>query len=155
MRKSDLGLLLLRVGSGGVLAVHGAPKLFGGTGKVPPPWLEKLAGPNYKQSWEQGGPENFGAALAKMGIPNPKVGAQLSGIAELGGGIGIALGAATPLASAVVTANMAVAIRKAHWKMGLYGQGGFEFPLVMALAFVAIGISGPGSISVDRLFGRA
>ncbi|MGC1185521.1 MAG: DoxX family protein, partial [Candidatus Dormiibacterota bacterium] len=59
-----------------------------------------------------------------------------------------------PLAAAVVAANMTVAIRKAHWKVGIYGQGGYEFALSLGLAAVAVGLTGPGAISVDGLLGK-
>jgi putative oxidoreductase len=155
MRRSDLGLLVLRVGAGSILAAHGAPKLFGGAERVPPTWLERLMGSNYKQGWASSGPENFGSALAKMDVPYPMTSARLSGVAELGGGVALALGVATPLTATVIAVNMSVAIAKAHWKVGLYGHGGYEFALSLGLAAVAVGISGPGAISVDRLVGRA
>lgn len=154
MRKSDIGLLVLRVGAGGILAAHGAPKLFGGAERVPPTWLARLMGSNYKQAWAQSGPENFAAVLTKIGVPEPALAARLSGVAELGGGLALAAGAATPLSAAVIAANMSVAIRKAHWKVGIYGQGGYELALSLGLAAVAVGLTGPGAVSVDRLFGN-
>jgi putative oxidoreductase len=154
MGKSDIGLLVLRLGVGTVLAGHGAPKLFGGPGRVPPPWLARLMGSNYNESWAQGGPDNFAAALAKMDVPNPAVAARLSGAAELGGGVALALGVATPVTAGLVAFNMGVASYKAHWKVGLYGKGGYELALSLGLGALALGLTGPGAISIDRLVRR-
>ena len=37
---------------------------------------------------------------------------------------------------------------------GLHGPGAFEVPLALALAAAAVGLAGPGAISVDRIVGR-
>ncbi len=46
---------------------------------------------------------------------------------------------------------MAVATYKAHWKNGFYGQGGFEFSLLLGTVALCLGLSGPGSLSIDAL----
>ncbi len=145
-------MLALRLTAGSILASHGLPKLFGGPDREPPALLSKLLGSNYASAWQKSGPAAFSQALGSMGVPAPELAATASGIAELGGGVALALGAATPVAAAVVAGNMAVAVRKAHWKTGFYGAGGYEFAMLLGAAAVAIGLSGPGRISVDRLF---
>ena len=149
--RRDAGLLLLRVGVGTTLAAHGLPKLLGGPGRKPPELLSRVFGPNYAAGWESSGPEQFGQALKTMGVPAPELSAWISGGAELGGGLALATGIATPLAAAVLAGNMAVAVGGAHWKSGFYGQGGYEFALVLGLAAAAIALTGPGKISVDAL----
>lgn len=149
MKRSDLGLLALRLGVGSTLAAHGLPKLMGGDGRTAPPWLSRLMGPNYQGAWERSGPVNFGKTLAQMGIPMPEMAARASGLAELGGGLGLIAGAGTPVAGLVAAGNMAVAVRKAHWRQGFYGQGGFEFPLLLGVAALALALTGPGRLSVD------
>src|SRR5215204_6910219 len=125
--KRDLGLLLLRLGAGVTLMAHGYPKLFGG-------------------------PESFAQVLAQMGVPEPQVAAVLAGLAEFGGGLGLALGLKTRPAGLLASANMAVAARKAHWPQGFYGQGGYEFPVLLGVVGAALTLTGPGAISIDRLF---
>jgi hypothetical protein len=53
-----------------------------------------------------------------------------------------------------VVVNMAVSARKAHWKVGFYGQGGFEFALLLGTAAATIGLAGPGALSVSALLRR-
>ena len=149
MKRSDLGLLALRLGAGSILAAHGLPKLLGGEGRTAPTWLSRLMGPNYQAAWERSGPVNFGKSLSNMGLPMPEMAARASGLAELGGGLGLIFGAGTPVAGLVAAANMAVAARTAHWKQGFYGQGGYEFPLLLGAAALALALTGPGRIAVD------
>jgi putative oxidoreductase len=146
----DLGLLLLRIVAGVTLAVHGYPKLFGGPGKQPPKLLARAMGPNYPAAVERSGP-GFAVALEKMGVPNPKAAATASGLAELVGGLALAAGVFTRPAAFAVAFNMGVASYKAHWKNGFYGQGGYEFSLLLGAAALSLGLTGPGRLSVDRL----
>jgi putative oxidoreductase len=46
---------------------------------------------------------------------------------------------------------MKVAIWKVHWKNGLMGEGGFEFPLSLLGACLALLVTGPGRLSLDSL----
>jgi hypothetical protein len=46
-------------------------------------------------------------------------------------------------------------IATVHWKQGIWAaEGAFEFPLVIATIVFAVTAIGPGSISLDNLFGR-
>ncbi len=155
MHRRDLGLATLRLVVGTTLAAHGLPKLMGGAGRPLPAWLARAAGSNYPAAWERSGPANFAASLEKLGVPMPTAGAYAAGAAELGGGLAIALGLMSPRANLAVAANMAVAVRTSHWKTGFYGQGGYEFPLLLGAAALALALTGPGAISLDRLRGRS
>ena len=148
---TSIALLLLRLVAGGTLMAHGYPKLFGGPGRKPPEPLTRVMGSNLPAAVERSGPEAFAQSLRRMEVPQPELAAYASGLAEFGGGLLLILGACTRLASAAVVFNMAVAIRKAHWKVGFYGQGGFEFALLLSTAAATIGLVGPGALSVDAI----
>ena len=146
----SLGLLLLRVVTGMTLAAHGYPKLFGGPGKQAHPALVKAMGPNYPAAVERSGP-GFAAGLERMGVPYPELAAKASGLTELAGGLALAAGLWTRPVSLLVAFNMGVATWKAHWKNGFYGQGGYEFPLLLGTAAMTLALTGPGQISIDAL----
>lgn len=145
----DWGLLLLRLGVGGSLMTHGYPKLFGGPGKTPPVALARIMGSNFPATVERGGLEAFSSGLERMDIPLPRQAALMAGLAEFGGGIALALGFKTRLVAPAVLFNMLVAIRKAHWKTGFHGQGGYEMAFLFAVAAATIALTGPGAYSLD------
>ena len=45
---------------------------------------------------------------------------------------------------------MGVAVFQVHWATGLTGQGGFEFPLILLAAAVALVLLGPDPLSIDE-----
>src|SRR4030081_356265 len=95
----DQGMLLLRLVVGWTMAVHGAQKLFG--------WF--------------GGPGFAGTArfLEQMGFRPGELHAVLSGGAEFGGGLLLALGLLTPLGAAAVTGSMLAGIAPAPRPQGV------------------------------------
>jgi putative oxidoreductase len=124
------GLLLLRVVLGLVVAAHGAQKLFG--------WF--------------GGPGLAGTSgwLESMGFRPGKLHAGVTGLAEFGGGLLLALGFLTPLGAAAVIGVMTVAIVTVHSQNGFFNtSGGFEFNLVLLVAAATLAFTGPGEYSVD------
>jgi len=130
----DLGLLVLRLAVGLTLAAHGTQKLFGWFGG--------------------GGIAGTGAGFEGLGFRPGKRAAFLAGLGEAGGGLLLALGAATPLAAAMALGVMTVAIFSVHIKKGFFNHnGGYEFPLVLASAALCLAIAGPGSYSVDAFLG--
>ncbi|MFF0761431.1 DoxX family protein [Streptomyces sp. NPDC003737] len=133
--RRDVGLLLLRLGTGGVLAAHGTQKLFG--------WF--------------GGPGLDGAAqfMDSLDYRPGKASALASGLAEAGGGTLLALGLATPAAGAAVAAGMAGAVA-VHVPNGFFSQnGGYEHPLSLGLAATGLSVAGPGRLSLDALCSNA
>jgi putative oxidoreductase len=46
---------------------------------------------------------------------------------------------------------MGVASYMAHWKNGFYGQGGYEFSLLLGTAALSLALTGPGRLSIDHL----
>ena len=145
---------MLRLGAGGILMVHGYPKLFGGPEKEVSPAAAAILGPDYPGTVKSGGKEAFAGALRSMDIPEPEIAALASGLAEFGGGLALVLGAATGPAGLAAAANMAVASFKVHGKQGLASQGGYEFSALLGLCALTLAMTGPGAISIDHLFGK-
>jgi putative oxidoreductase len=147
----NLGLLLLRLGIGGTMMLHGIPKLFGGPGKSPPPTLARIAGSNYRVFFEESGGSNFAAWLAQMGIPQPRIAGYAAGVAETFGGLGLILGLKTRLSALLIIFDLCVAIWKVHWKVGFFGEGGYEFPFGLANGAASLALTGPGALALDSL----
>ncbi|BFO18742.1 DoxX family membrane protein [Streptomyces sp. KM77-8] len=133
--RHDLGLLLLRLGTGGVLAAHGAQKLFGWFGG--------------------GGIEGTGQFMESLGyVPGP-ASATAAGLAEAGGGVLLALGLATPAAGAAAAGAMAGA-SAVHAPNGFFNQeGGFEYAASLGLTAAGLAVTGPGRLSLDHVLGHA
>ncbi|MGA9495945.1 MAG: DoxX family protein, partial [Terriglobales bacterium] len=68
----------------------------------------------------------------------PRWRAYLAAGTEFCGGIGIVLGLFTRFFSLAFAIEMSIAIWKVHFKNGLMGNGGYEFPL--ALVAIAFGL---------------
>ena len=130
----DAGLLLLRLGVGGVLFAHGAQKLFG---------------------WFGGhGLDGTAGAFEQMGFTPGRPSAIAAGLAEAGGGTLVALGLATPVAGSITTGNM-LAATSIHIPNGLFAaQGGYEFPALLGLSSAALSLTGPGEWSLDAMLGH-
>ena len=98
----NIGLLIIRLIVGLTLVAHGAQKLFG-----------RLGG---------GGLAGTGEMLEKIGLRPGKPYALLAGLTEAGGGLMLAAGLLTPVASAAIIAVMAVAIEVAHASKGFFAH---------------------------------
>ena len=127
------GLLLLRGVAGGTIWAHGAQKLFG---------------------WFRGhGVRGTAGFFENVGFRPPLVLAALAGLGE-SGGLLFAAGFLTPLAALGMVIVMLNAIIVVHWSKGFFnGNGGLEFPLVLATIAVAVTATGPGRFSIDRAIG--
>lgn len=132
----DLALLAVRLVIGGLLFGHGAQKLFGWYGG------HGLAATG-----------QFMAAHLRL---RPAAAwALLAGLTEVGGGLLLALGFLSPLGSLGVIAAMLMAILLAHWGRLWASGGGMEYPLVLLTAAGALGLTGPGRLSLDAALGTA
>ncbi|MEU9191179.1 DoxX family membrane protein [Streptomyces sp. NPDC048484] len=132
--RRDLGLLLLRLGTGGVLAAHGAQKLFGWFGG--------------------GGLSGTGEFMESVGYAPGRANAAAAGLAEAGGGTLLALGLATPAAGASAAGAMAGAAA-VHTPNGFFAQsGGYEHAASLGLMATGLAIAGPGRISLDHALGH-
>ncbi|WP_411577184.1 DoxX family protein [Streptomyces sp. HUAS TT20] len=128
---ADWGLLLIRMTIGLLMAAHGAQKLFGIFGGH--------------------GLTAVGQAFAGLGYRPGKFFALMAGLSELLGGLGLALGLLTPLASAAligVMINAMVTVTGAH---GLWEtDGGVEYNVCITVVALAVAAIGPGRLAVDR-----
>jgi putative oxidoreductase len=120
-------LLVVRVGAGITLALHGYQKFFMG-GRIPGTarWFESL------------------------GMRPGKLHAYLAACTEIASGLGFALGLLTPFAAAGCVGVMLVAAWTHKDKFFVF-KDGWEYNLVLALLFVLVAVSGPGRWSLDNL----
>lgn len=131
MGEIDTVALVLRILVGATIAAHGYNHLWGGGG---------LAGTT---RW-----------FDSLGMRPARLHATLSGVGELGCGAALAIGLLTPLAAAFVVGAMVTAGVTAHRRNGFFVfKDGVEYVVVLAVVSVAIGILGPGAVSIDHLVG--
>ncbi len=130
----ETGLLLLRLVFGLGIAAHGGQKLFG---------------------WYRGpGLQGTTGFLESLGFYPGRRYALLNGIAELAGGMLLALGLFGPLGPALIIAVMVVAILTVHLPNGFFNANqGYELPLLYATAAAGIALTGPGGLSFDWALG--
>ena len=115
-RLQPLALLVLRLVLGAIMIAHGYPKVFGG----------------FHHHME---------FVGSLGLPRWM--AYLSTGTEFFGGIGIVLGLFTRYCSLAFLIEMGVVIWKVHFKNGMTGPGGYEFPMaVAAIAFALLCFGG-------------
>jgi putative oxidoreductase len=129
-----LGLLILRVVIGLLMAAHGAQKLFG--------WFK---GPGFAgvTGW-----------LQSIGFKPAWLWALFAGLGEFGGGLLLALGLLTPLASIAIIGVMIMAILKLKVSNGFWSaNNGYEFDLSILAISLAFGLIGPGAYSLDAAIG--
>ena len=130
----NLAALILRVALGGLMAGHGAQKLFGSFG-----------GP---------GMEGTTGFMEMLGLKPGKPWAVMAGASEFGGGVLTLLGLLNPLGPVGVIGSMAMATTKAHWGKPIWvTEGGAELPVTNIAAATALIVGGPGKYSLDRALG--
>jgi len=131
-KANDMALLILRLAVGVIIGAHGLQKIYG--------------------IWGGPGIENFSNFIGSLGFEPPLVWAWAAALSEAIGGMLLVLGILPRLSALSIAATMGVAIYKVHWNGLFASNGGFEYPLLILCACVAIIIAGAGRISVlDRL----
>ena len=130
----DFGRLVLRLAAGGLLAGHGAQKLFGSFGgyglKGTASWLESIG--------------------HKPGHPW----AMLAGLSEFGGGALTVLGLGGPIGPIATLGSMGMATTTLHWGKPIWAtSGGAELPVVNMAVASALALAGPGRFSLDHALG--
>jgi putative oxidoreductase len=129
-----LAVLILRLFLGFVFVMHGSQKLLGAFGG--------------------GGIAGVTGMLTKLGMEPAHILAWVLSITEFVGGVCLVLGILTRFWAAGLVIDMAVAIFKVHLVNGFFmSKNGFELPLALGVMALAIMLTGPGSVSVDRATG--
>lgn len=132
--QKDVGLLGLRLVAGGLLAGHGAQKLFG--------------------AFEGPGLEGTRGSMEKLGLKPGDKWAVAAGMGEFGSGVLTVLGFLSPAGPLGIFGPMMVASRTAHAGKPIWvTAGGPELPVLYMTVGGALALMGPGGFSLDRLFG--
>jgi putative oxidoreductase len=128
------GLLVGRLVLGLLMAAHGTQKLFGWFGG------HGLAG--------------TGGFFESLGFRPGRAFAAAAALAELGGGLLVALGFLGPVGPALIISVMIVAAVTVHWGHGLLStSNGIEVPLLYAAGALALALTGYGAYSLDASLG--
>ncbi|HEX4443714.1 MAG TPA: DoxX family protein [Galbitalea sp.] len=129
----DVAALLLRVIIFAVMFFHGTQKLFG--------W------------WGGRGLDGAEAFFTSLGFRPPRLVALVASTTETIASVLLLLGLVTPLAVAMLI-GVFTNIAAIHVRNGLESKKhGFELELVMFGSVAAVGLLGPGLVSLDSLLG--
>jgi putative oxidoreductase len=123
-RLQPLALFLMRLALGAIMVAHGYHKVFGGL-------------------------HHHAQFVASLGLPAWS--AYLSSFTEFLGGLLVLVGLFTRVAAFAIFVDLAVAIWKVHLHNGLTGNGGYEFPLAVAMLAFALVFFGAGPIAMDHI----
>lgn len=127
----DAGLLLLRLVLGVIFIAHGLQKIL----------VDSIPG--------------VAAGFGGMGIPAPEVAAVVVAGVEVVGGALLIVGLGTRVFAVLLTVSMAVALVLVHLAAGFFAaDGGYEYVLLLAVASLALALTGPGRIAIDALIAR-
>lgn len=129
----DVGLFMVRVVVGLLMAAHGSQKLFGWFGGY------GLAG--------------TGGFFEGLGFRPGRLFAAAAGATEFVSGLLVALGLLGPVGPALMLSVMLVAAVSVHWHGVFAASNGVEIPLLYSVVAVALALTGPGRYSLDALLG--
>jgi len=130
----DLGLLVARLVIGLLMAAHGTQKLLGWFGGY--------------------GLNTTGEFFVQLGFQRGRAFATLASVAEVAGGLLVAIGFLGPVGPALMISVMLVAAISVHWKNGVFAaQNGIEVPLLYATGAFGLAMTGFGDYALDALLG--
>jgi putative oxidoreductase len=131
-----IGLLLVRIVIGLIMAAHGAQKLLG--------WFGGYGLRGTGQFFEQIGFQ-----------PGPAFAAAAS-ISEIVSGLLVTFGFLGPVGPALMISVMIVAAMTVHWEHGLFAaNNGIELPLLYGITAFGLALTGFGQYSLDNWLGIA
>jgi putative oxidoreductase len=127
-----------------------------------------IARHGYPKIFEGGAAGLAGFLSGKLGLEPGILWGWLVGCVEFGGGILIAIGLLTRLASFALVIEFTVIVFVVKWANGLFAfapkaiqpgfpgmvPGGFEFELLLGLCCLAFLFGGGGKASVDQMIGK-
>ena len=128
--RTDIAIAALRATTGTIFLVHGAQKLF----------VFGFAGVT--------------GAFGQMGAPLPGITGPATALVEFFGGLALIAGLLTRLSAFGLAIAMLGAISIVHIGNGFFSPTGFEFPLALLGATIALAINGGGRLSIDALIAR-
>ena len=123
------GMFVLRIVTGIVFIGHGAPKFGWGSDRT----LAALA------EW-----------LGSLGVPLPMVAAFLVASFETFGGALLIIGLLTRVWSAGLAFAMLIATIMVHLPNGMFGEGGYQWSLLLMACSLALMFEGAGNASLDK-----
>jgi putative oxidoreductase len=133
----SLGLLIARLGLGGILLLHG--------------WTR----------WRTQGIARQVEYLNQFNTPYPEVAAWGAVVLELVGGVFLIVGALTPFVGLAVLLQQVLTVAYTNWYRtphllrtdGSY-NGGYEYNVALGLLGLIFFVFGGGAVAIDRLFRR-
>jgi len=130
----NVGLAALRGVVGGLMAGHGAQKVFG--------------------AFEGPGPAGTAGFMESLGLAPGHLWGTAAGVSEFAGGTLTALGLLHPLGPIGITSAMVMAAATAHRGKPIWvTSGGAELPVINIAASVCLMFTGPGKLSLDNALG--
>ncbi|AGG66293.1 DoxX family protein [Corynebacterium callunae] len=127
----DAALLIFRAVLGVIFVAHGWEKLF-------------IAGITKTTG-----------QFSAWGVPQPKLSAWITAIAELLGGGLLVVGLLTTFVAGAMALLIAAAMYFVHLDAGFFiSEGGIEYPLLLVVSLLMIVVFGSGRASVDGVLTR-